>query len=99
MDLIFVHALWGHYRYSWSASLALADFWPREWLKRDPGFKHVRISSYGYNPTWTDDWEKKKKDSAAAQLGKKFVRHLQESQLIGGSTSVQATLTFRASLA
>lgn len=28
-------------------------FWPKEWLPNEPGFKDVRIFSYGYNSDWT----------------------------------------------
>jgi hypothetical protein len=48
IDIIFVHGFWGGARKSWSKSANPANFWPKEWLRKDPEFKHARISSYGY---------------------------------------------------
>ena len=89
VDLVFVHGLWGDYQKTWSATKAPSHFWPKEWLSRDPGFKHVRISSYGYNTTWDDDFELNKKDNVASQLGKKLFRQLQESKHINGDGTVR----------
>ncbi|KAK4043380.1 hypothetical protein C8A01DRAFT_43694 [Parachaetomium inaequale] len=53
LDLIFVHGLGGGSRKTWSSSPGPGTFWPKEWLPSEPGFKHVRIYSYGYNSAWT----------------------------------------------
>ena len=51
-------------------------------------YPDVRISSYAYNTTWTDDFKHKKKDNVASQLGKKLFRQLQESKHICGTGTV-----------
>ncbi|KAJ5261335.1 hypothetical protein N7478_011930 [Penicillium angulare] len=48
VDFIFVHGLGGGSRKTWSKSSLDSHFWPKEWLAKDPAFKHVRIHSYGY---------------------------------------------------
>ncbi|RYP71986.1 hypothetical protein DL771_004455 [Monosporascus sp. 5C6A] len=48
-----VHGLGGGSRKTWSDSEDQSTFWPREWLPAEPGFKHVRIHTYGYNSDWT----------------------------------------------
>ncbi|KAK4242396.1 hypothetical protein C8A03DRAFT_11359 [Achaetomium macrosporum] len=53
LDFIFVHGLGGGSRKTWSNSSGSGTFWPKEWLPSEPGFKHVRIHSYGYNSDWT----------------------------------------------
>ncbi|KAK4209026.1 hypothetical protein QBC37DRAFT_431000 [Rhypophila decipiens] len=52
VDLIFVHGLGGGSRKTWSKTDMLRDFWPAEWLPKDPGFSRVRIHSYGYDSNW-----------------------------------------------
>ena len=52
VDLIFVHGLRGGSRKTWSKTEDPYHFWPKEWLPRDPGFKNVRIHSFGYNADW-----------------------------------------------
>lgn len=32
-------------------------FWPKEWLPTEPGFKHVRLHSFGYSSDWTSKKE------------------------------------------
>ncbi len=49
IDLIFVHGLGGTSRLSWSYDRNLANFWPKEWLPLEPGFKDARILTFGYN--------------------------------------------------
>ncbi|KAI1821720.1 hypothetical protein F4861DRAFT_445652 [Xylaria intraflava] len=53
VDFIFVHGLNGGSRKTWSYSEDPAMFWPKEWLPSEPGFKHVRIQSYGYSSDWS----------------------------------------------
>lgn len=49
-----VHGLKGGSRKTWAKSTNAADFWPKEWLPAEPGFKNVRIHSYGYNSDWSE---------------------------------------------
>ncbi|KFA81126.1 hypothetical protein S40288_00983 [Stachybotrys chartarum IBT 40288] len=49
IDFIFVHGLGGNSRKTWSKSSLQSHFWPEEWLSKDPGFKNVRVHSYGYD--------------------------------------------------
>jgi hypothetical protein len=49
VDLIFVHGLIGGCRKTWSKTTSQANFWPQEWLTEDPGFKHSRFHTFGYN--------------------------------------------------
>ncbi|OBT68035.1 hypothetical protein VE03_01456 [Pseudogymnoascus sp. 23342-1-I1] len=49
IDLIFVHGLGGNSRKTWTKSFLQSNFWPEEWLPKDPAFKNVRIHSYGYD--------------------------------------------------
>ncbi|SPQ27547.1 ba20391f-efb7-42e8-bde8-8fceab49913d [Thermothielavioides terrestris] len=52
LDFVFVHGLGGGSKKTWSHSSRPGTFWPKEWLPSEPGFKHVRIHSYGYNSDW-----------------------------------------------
>ncbi|KAK1974128.1 hypothetical protein LZ30DRAFT_560493, partial [Colletotrichum cereale] len=52
VDFVFVHGLRGGSRKTWSKSEDPLHFWPKEWLPRDPDFRHVRIHSFGYNSDW-----------------------------------------------
>ncbi|KAL9581454.1 MAG: hypothetical protein Q9212_003889 [Teloschistes hypoglaucus] len=54
VDLVFVHGLGGGSRSTWSKNGEPSLYWPEEWLPNDPGFRDVRIHSFGYN----SDWEK-----------------------------------------
>lgn len=49
-----MHGLKGGSRKTWSKSTNAAEFWPKEWLPSEPGFKNVRIHSYGYNSDWAE---------------------------------------------
>lgn len=49
IDLIFVHGLGGNSRKTWAKD---AQFWPQEWLPKDPSFAKVRIHTYGYDPDY-----------------------------------------------
>ncbi|KAK7967453.1 NACHT and WD domain protein [Apiospora aurea] len=49
VDLVF-----GGSRKTWSASADISTFWPQIWLPSEPGFKNVRIHSYGYNSDWAE---------------------------------------------
>jgi hypothetical protein len=51
-DIIFVHGLGGGSRKTWSKNEDPALFWPQEWLPRDPGFRDVRIHTFGYDSNW-----------------------------------------------
>ncbi|KAI0546158.1 WD40 repeat-like protein [Xylaria curta] len=53
LDIIFVHGLQGGSRKTWS--LRPTDpltYWPSEWLPHEPGFRHARIHSFGYDSDW-----------------------------------------------
>ncbi|KAI1322243.1 WD40 repeat-like protein [Xylariaceae sp. FL0255] len=53
LDIIFVHGLQGGSRKTWS--LEPTDpfsYWPKEWLPIEPGFRHARIHSFGYDSDW-----------------------------------------------
>ncbi|KAI1356671.1 WD40 repeat-like protein [Xylaria sp. FL0043] len=53
LDIIFVHGLQGGSRKTWS--LHPTDpltYWPKEWLPLEPGFRHARIHSFGYDSDW-----------------------------------------------
>jgi pimeloyl-ACP methyl ester carboxylesterase len=52
VDFVFVHGLGGGSRKTWSKTSAIEDYWPQEWLPKDPSFKHVRVHSFGYNSDW-----------------------------------------------
>lgn len=52
VDFVFVHGLRGGSRKTWSKSADPRHFWPKEWLPRDPDFRHVRVHSFGYNSDW-----------------------------------------------
>ena len=54
VDFIFVHGLGGGSRKTWSKSGQEGQFWPKAWLSKDPGFKHVRTHSFGYNANWSE---------------------------------------------
>lgn len=49
IDIVFVHGLGGTSRLSWSYDRNLANFWPKEWLPQEPGFKDARILTFGYH--------------------------------------------------
>lgn len=52
VDFVFVHGLGGGSRKTWSRTSSLSDYWPQEWLPKDPAFENVRIHSFGYNSDW-----------------------------------------------
>ncbi|KAI0471722.1 Alpha/Beta hydrolase protein [Xylariaceae sp. FL0804] len=54
VDIVFVHGLGGGSRKTWSSSNDACQFWPKEWLPAEPGFKNVRIHSFGYNSNWRE---------------------------------------------
>lgn len=51
-DLVFVHGLGGGSRSTWTKSADPSLYWIQEWLPNDPGFRDVRIHSFGYNSDW-----------------------------------------------
>ncbi|GAB1317785.1 GPI inositol-deacylase [Madurella fahalii] len=53
-DIIFVHGLGGGSRKTWDKDNDPALYWPREWLSRDPEFRHVRAHTFGYPADWMD---------------------------------------------
>ncbi|KAG8532551.1 uncharacterized protein KY384_002428 [Bacidia gigantensis] len=53
VDFVFVHGLGGGSRKTWSKTKLITDYWPQEWLPKDPAFKDVRVHSFGYDSDWT----------------------------------------------
>lgn len=51
-DLVFVHGLGGGSRSTWTKNGEPSLYWPQQWLPNDPGFRDVRIHSFGYNSNW-----------------------------------------------
>lgn len=52
VDFIFVHGLRGGSKKTWSKTGSVTNYWPQEWLPKDPAFKNVRVHSFGYNSDW-----------------------------------------------
>ncbi|KAI1258636.1 WD40 repeat-like protein [Xylariaceae sp. FL1019] len=53
VDLVFVHGLQGGSRKTWSFNPSdPSSYWPMEWLPLEPGFRHARIHSFGYDSDW-----------------------------------------------
>ncbi|KAL8893845.1 MAG: hypothetical protein Q9192_004863 [Flavoplaca navasiana] len=51
-DLVFVHGLGGGSRSTWTKNGEPSLYWPKKWLPNDPGFRDVRIHSFGYDSNW-----------------------------------------------
>ena len=66
----------GGSRKTWSYSSELGMFWPKDWLPTEPGFKHVRVHSYGYNSDWT---VKKESHLSIHDFGQAFLADLHNS--------------------
>ena len=52
VDFVFVHGLGGGSRKTWSKTGSVTDYWPQEWLPKDPAFSTVRVHSFGYDSDW-----------------------------------------------
>ena len=52
VDFIFVHGLGGGSRKTWSKTGSVTDYWPQDWLPKDPAFSTVRVHSFGYDSDW-----------------------------------------------
>lgn len=59
IDYVFVHGLGGGSTQTWCFAEDPSYFWPKAWLSMEPAFRHVRISSFGYNADWMDGKETK----------------------------------------
>ncbi|CAF3506030.1 unnamed protein product [Fusarium graminearum] len=83
IDLIFVHGLGGNSRKTWSKSSAgRSQFWPEEWLSKDPAFRNVRLHSYGYDSYYL----KGKEDCLNVHhIGKSFLGAISTSPCIVNS--------------
>ncbi|KPM35593.1 hypothetical protein AK830_g10990 [Neonectria ditissima] len=46
IDLIFVHGLGGCSRKTWCKD---SNYWPQDWLPKEPALNNVRVLSYGYD--------------------------------------------------
>lgn len=84
LDLVFVHGLGGGSRKTWSRTSRPEDYWPAEWLPKDPAFARVRIFSYGYDSNWT-----KGNDNCLniQHIGKSFLTELATSPYLEGSNT------------
>jgi hypothetical protein len=67
-DLVFVHGLRGGSKSTWTKSGDPSLYWP-EWLPQDPGFRDVRIHSFGYNSNWDKESTLNTLDFAKSLLG------------------------------
>ena len=69
VDLIFVHGLGGGSWSTWTKSGDPSLYWPQEWLPSDPGFRDVRIHTFGYDSNWTKESTLNLHDFAKSLLG------------------------------
>ncbi|MBE3042469.1 hypothetical protein IMZ48_07795 [Candidatus Bathyarchaeota archaeon] len=53
IDLVFVHGLRGGSVKTWRKGDDARFFWPQLWLPTEPGLRHVKIHSFGYDSDWT----------------------------------------------
>lgn len=82
VDFIFVHGLGGGSRKTWSKSSLDSHFWPKDWLAKDPAFRHVRIHSYGYE----SDYMKGRQDALNVDgIGKSLLAAISTSPIIANS--------------
>ena len=82
IDFVFVHGLRGGSRKTWSKTESPAHFWPKEWLPLEPGFKNVRIHSFGYNSDWG---ERKSSSLTIHDFGQALLGDMQNSPSITGA--------------
>lgn len=68
-DLVFVHGLGGGSRSTWTKSGDPSLYWIQEWLPNEPGFRDVRIHSFGYNSNWDKQSVLNVHDFAKSLLG------------------------------
>ncbi|GAB1315399.1 hypothetical protein MFIFM68171_05609 [Madurella fahalii] len=52
IEYVFIHGLGGGSTRTWCLEPDPSYFWPKEWLPRHPGFRNVRIHSFGYDSDW-----------------------------------------------
>ncbi|KAK7429330.1 hypothetical protein QQZ08_004142 [Neonectria magnoliae] len=85
IDFIFVHGLGGCSRKTWCKD---SQYWPQEWLPKEPAFKNVRIHSYGYDT----DYLKGKEDCLNIHhIGKSFLGEISTSPyLVDSRTHIVA---------
>lgn len=53
VDIIFVHGLGGGSQKTWSKDGNLDTFWPHKWLPYEAGANEARISTFGYDASFT----------------------------------------------
>lgn len=75
VDLVFVHGLGGGSRRTWTSLDRPANFWPKEWLSRDPDFDQARAHSFGYEA----DWRKKGSVLDIHDFARSLISSLQNS--------------------
>lgn len=84
IDFIFVHGLGGGSKKTWSKAPALGYYWPRDWLPKDPAFKHVRVLSFGYD----SDYGKRKDNCLNIHhFGKSLLGELSTSPYLGDAAT------------
>jgi hypothetical protein len=52
VEYVFIHGLGGGSTKTWCFRPDLSYFWPKEWPPHHPGFRNVRIHTFGYNSDW-----------------------------------------------
>lgn len=88
IDYIFVHGLGGGSTKSWSFAEDPSYFWPKAWLSMDPAFRHVRISSFGYNADWMDG----KSTLNVHDFGQSLLESIRNSPYLRTSETVRRAL-------
>lgn len=83
IDFIFVHGLGGGSRKTWSRRPeVVGNFWPADWLPKDPDFQNVRIYSFGYDARY---WKNDRDYNNLNEFGKSLLGEI--STVPGISTS------------
>ncbi|CAI4219760.1 unnamed protein product [Parascedosporium putredinis] len=83
VDFIFVHGLGGGSRKTWSRRPeVVGNFWPADWLPKDPDFHNVRIYSFGYDAKY---WKTDRDYNNLNEFGKSLLGEI--STVPGISTS------------
>ena len=84
IDFIFVHGLRGGSRKTWSQTESPTHYWPKEWLPLEPGFKNVRIHSFGYNSDWG---ERKGSSLTIHDFGQALLGDMQNAPSLTGASN------------
>lgn len=84
-EIIFVHGLGGGSRKTWDKGRDPSLYWPKEWLSRDPEFKHVRVHTFGYPASWS---EREESIFNISMFARQLLEALQSSATIRRAKSV-----------